>query len=341
VSIGAKSQATAAWDRRNWVQVTLAAEYSELVAQDDDLNIFGAAGPYSEAGQRPEEAIQDEIHTPQHRSTSALVNAHVRVSGTHRREWHHGGHAACGCELWGYRDCGNHYIDPLEGEHMNQPSEHDNYTAEVAAGYTTGAKDYSAFFSDPHESLEPDRKRFLNALPPGATILDCGCGPGQDAELFSSLGYAVTGIDLTADFVQMARTRVSGARFFEMDMRNISLAPESFDAVWASYSLLHIRRDDLAKVLAGMMRVARDNAIVMIALHRGPETAWLKAKISGMDIDVNVQEWLQEDFERELRVAGFDKLQSRPFERESGRFPLLSVLARRPSRLASKGGAGG
>jgi len=62
----------------------LATEHGELVAQDDDLHVLGAAGPYREAGQRREEAVEDAIHTSQDRWVSAPLNAHVRVSGTHR-----------------------------------------------------------------------------------------------------------------------------------------------------------------------------------------------------------------------------------------------------------------
>ena len=36
---------------------------AELVTQDDDLKVFGAAGTYSEAGKRREEAVQNSIHT--------------------------------------------------------------------------------------------------------------------------------------------------------------------------------------------------------------------------------------------------------------------------------------
>ena len=61
--------------------VRLAAEYSESVAQDDDLEVSGAALFCGDAGQRSEEAVQDAVHTPQDRSTSALVNGHVRSFG--------------------------------------------------------------------------------------------------------------------------------------------------------------------------------------------------------------------------------------------------------------------
>ena len=63
----------------------LAAQHDQLVAQDDDLEVLGAAGTDGEASQRREKAVQDAIHTAQDRSLSALLNAHVRVSGTHTR----------------------------------------------------------------------------------------------------------------------------------------------------------------------------------------------------------------------------------------------------------------
>ena len=59
-------------------------KHGELVAQDDDLDVFGATGPYGETGQGREDAVQDAIHTSQDRWLFALVNVHVRVSGTHR-----------------------------------------------------------------------------------------------------------------------------------------------------------------------------------------------------------------------------------------------------------------
>jgi hypothetical protein len=63
----------------------LAAEHGELVAQRDDLDVFGTPGPDSEPCQRREEAIHDAIYTRQDWRVSALVNGHVRVSGTDGR----------------------------------------------------------------------------------------------------------------------------------------------------------------------------------------------------------------------------------------------------------------
>jgi hypothetical protein len=53
--------------------IVLAAQHSELVTQDDDLDVFGAPEPDGETGQRREETVQDAIRTPQHRRVSALA----------------------------------------------------------------------------------------------------------------------------------------------------------------------------------------------------------------------------------------------------------------------------
>jgi hypothetical protein len=61
----------------------LAVKDSKLVAQDDDLDVFGAARLSREAGQRCEEAVQDARHSPSASAVFPLISAHGRVSGTH------------------------------------------------------------------------------------------------------------------------------------------------------------------------------------------------------------------------------------------------------------------
>lgn len=49
------------------------------------------------------------------------------------------------------------------------------------------------------------------ALPPGARVLDAGCGPGLVAEAFLESGFEVLGVDLSAEMIRRARERC--ARF--------------------------------------------------------------------------------------------------------------------------------
>jgi ubiquinone/menaquinone biosynthesis C-methylase UbiE len=193
--------------------------------------------------------------------------------------------------------------------------------------YDEGSEDYGGYFKDPHEFIEQERQQFIDRLVPGSKILDCGCGPGMDTEQFARLGYEVTGIDLSEHFVTLTQKRVPNAHVRKMDMRNLAFPEASFDGVWSSFSLLHIRASEVAKTLSGFKSVLRPDGLFFAALHRGPKTDWVKTTISGMERDTYVQEWIQSEIEAVVQASGFKIIASRPFVRTGGRYPLLSILA--------------
>ena len=74
----------------------------------------------------------------------------------------------------------------------------------------------------------------LLRLKKGSRILDVGCGPGRHAIAFAKAGLAVTGVDVSARFLEIAAqaARDAGvkAAFFECDARRMPFDDE-FDAV--------------------------------------------------------------------------------------------------------------
>jgi SAM-dependent methyltransferase len=92
------------------------------------------------------------------------------------------------------------------------------------------------------------------ALPPGARILDVGCGSGWLCEYFARLGYDVTGIDISPELIDMARERLASvpfgadhergltSRFLVHDIEQTPLN-ETFDAV-ICYDALHHFEDE-------------------------------------------------------------------------------------------------
>jgi len=193
--------------------------------------------------------------------------------------------------------------------------------------YDSGADDYGGHFKQPHDFIEPDRQQFVKQLAAGSNILDCGCGPGMDTERFVQLGHKVTAIDLSDRFVALTKKRVPRADVRKMDMRHLAFPELTFDGLWCSFSLLHIRASEIPDTLAGFKRILKPDGLFFAALHRGPKTAWVKTIISGMERDTYVQEWVQSDIESVARNTGFTIITSRPFLREGGRYPLLSILA--------------
>ena len=205
--------------------------------------------------------------------------------------------------------------------------------------YDCGSKEYGDHFKTPHEFIESERQQFIQRLPAGSKILDCGCGPGMDTERFSRLGYNVTAIDLSERFVKLTKERVQTATVKKMDMRYLEFPEASFDGLWASFSLLHIRASDMEQTLSGFRAVLRPHGLLFIAVHRGLKTHWVKRTISGMERDTYVQEWVQAEIEDVVNSSGFNVLSSRPFLRTGGRYPLLSILAMRDHPIGS-GSAG-
>ena len=71
-------------------------------------------------------------------------------------------------------------------------------------------------------------------IPAGGRILDVGCGPGRHSVALARAGYAITGIDISGRFLEIAaeEARRSGvaASFFEVDARQMPFDDE-FDAV--------------------------------------------------------------------------------------------------------------
>ena len=216
---------------------------------------------------------------------------------------------------------------PMTKQMSEMKSEDSDYT-HIEETYDRGSRDYGDYFKTPHQFIEPERQQFIQQLSAGSKILDCGCGPGMDAEKFSQLGYNVTAIDLSERFVSLTKERVQTATVKKMDMRHLEFPQASFDGLWASFSLLHIRASDIEQTLSGFRIVLRPHGLLFAAVHRGPKTEWVKTTISGMERDTYVQEWVQTEIEDGFRSSGFTILVSRPFVRSGGRYPLLSILAR-------------
>ena len=62
-------------------------------------------------------------------------------------------------------------------------------------------------------------------LQPGMHVLDAGCGPGRHALALARRGMTVTGVDLSPDFIELARAVAQDeylpATFAVMDVRDV------------------------------------------------------------------------------------------------------------------------
>ena len=104
---------------------------------------------------------------------------------------------------------------------------------------------------------------------PIASALDVGTGTGVFAETFAGASLRVTGIDLNARFLDIARHLVPGVQFLEGEAERLPFGDGSFDLVFLG-QVLH-ETDDPAAALREARRVARQRVALLEWPYRSEE----------------------------------------------------------------------
>ncbi|MEI7578409.1 MAG: class I SAM-dependent methyltransferase [bacterium] len=112
-------------------------------------------------------------------------------------------------------------------------------------------------------------EEFMGLLQPSAHILDAGCGFGRDSKVFTENGFQVTGIDLSENMITAARKYAPKALFEIADLNALSFKPNSFNAIWAMSSLVHLDFDQVAKVIQDFYTLLKKNGILFICVKNG------------------------------------------------------------------------
>lgn len=127
--------------------------------------------------------------------------------------------------------------------------------------------------------------RLLDALvPPGARVLDAGCGTGRVAAALAARGHDVVGVDADPTLVEAARADHPGPRFLVADLAELDLAAqgeaEPFDAaVLAGNVMVFLAPGTERDVLARVAAHVRPDGLVVVGFgtDRGYPVADLDA----------------------------------------------------------------
>lgn len=108
---------------------------------------------------------------------------------------------------------------------------------------------------------------FVAKLPPGASILDAGCGSGRDAKAFADRGFRVTAFDASAALAELA-TRHCG---FPVECRTFADVHEvdHFEGIWCCASLLHVPLADMLATLQRLWRALKPAGCLYFSLKHG------------------------------------------------------------------------
>jgi SAM-dependent methyltransferase len=162
-------------------------------------------------------------------------------------------------------------------------------------------------------------------LPAGSRVLDLGCGTGlPTARQLVDAGHKVTGIDLSAGMLELARDNVPEADFHRMDIADLEqrheLSPPGasderagsagFDGIAAFFSLLMLPRAEIPtalRMLRGQLRPAGLLAVGMV------EADVDDFPIPFLGSTIRVSGYLRDDLRQIVGDAGFDILGEESF----------------------------
>lgn len=106
----------------------------------------------------------------------------------------------------------------------------------------------------------------LDELPPGAEVLDLGCGAGVPTTQELAQCFKVTGVDISARQVALAQQNIPEAQFVQADITQLDFAPASFDAVAAFYSIIHVPRQEQQKLLQDIASWLRPGGLLVATM---------------------------------------------------------------------------
>lgn len=159
---------------------------------------------------------------------------------------------------------------------------------------------------------------------PPHVILDFGCGPGRDLQVFAALGHTAIGVEGSARFAAMART-YSGCTVWQQDFLKLDLPPQHFDGVYANAALFHVPAQELPRVLRELHATLKPGGVLFSSNPRGDNTAGWSGERYGVYHDL-------ETWRSYLAAAGFTELTHyyRPEGLPREQQPWLASVWRRP-----------
>jgi SAM-dependent methyltransferase len=106
-------------------------------------------------------------------------------------------------------------------------------------------------------------------LPPGATVLELGMGPGKDLDLLSET-FQATGSDVSPLFLARYRAAHPDADLLLLDAATLD-TQRRFDGIYSNKVLMHLTRDEVRMSLRRQAEILTDGGVALHSFWYGDE----------------------------------------------------------------------
>jgi len=206
---------------------------------------------------------------------------------------------------------------------------HDSTTQRVLQTinvYERSAKECLARWSQRRHRRPPLLVEWLQYLPADASLLDLGCGGGQDAGNLAQRGYRVVGLDRTGALLSAGRRRYRSLPLVRADLRDLPFQAMSFDGLWAAASLMHLPKPDARRALTDLFRLVRPSGLFAATVTHGVKSrlvtdGWLPGRY--------VARWRKDELARAVHRAGWTILSLKVITNQERKGRWLNLLAQK------------
>jgi len=124
-----------------------------------------------------------------------------------------------------------------------------------------------------HVFIHSLRKNILKIIQENRyeNILDVCCGTGNQLKMLQKHGIPATGIDLSKEMLEVAKTGDVKANCLEQNAEDIDFREDSFDLVMTTFALHEKSNESGRKILDEMIRVCKKNGHLMIVDYALPK----------------------------------------------------------------------
>ncbi len=109
--------------------------------------------------------------------------------------------------------------------------------------------------------------KFIERLEKGDYILDFGCGSGRDTKYFIDNGFKVDAIDGSEELCKLA-SDYTGINVKHMYFQQLSDI-DKYNGIWACSSILHLKYEELVRVIEKMNLALKQNGIIYTSFKYG------------------------------------------------------------------------
>jgi SAM-dependent methyltransferase len=101
-------------------------------------------------------------------------------------------------------------------------------------------------------------------LRPGMRVLDLGCGLASEIAYLATLGFQVTGVDISAEAIRRATAAHPGLELIKADVRHLPFAAEAFDVLLDRGCFHYLAVEDRAAYAAEAWRILRPDGRLLL-----------------------------------------------------------------------------